>query len=120
MRTNVEAMLVASGDSNILITSPDRGDGKSTVSTALAQSFASLGRRTLLLDVDLRRGSLHQVLNTTQEHGLAEVLLGKANFEPTELSPNFSFLSCGHRRNHGSIAGSSHSQNTLIPQAVHR
>ena len=97
LRTNVEAMLVASGDSNILITSPDRGDGKSTVSTALAQSFASLGRRTLLLDVDLRRGSLHQVLNTTQEHGLAEVLLGKANFEPTELSPNFSFLSCGHR-----------------------
>ncbi len=94
LRTSLQAKL--KGESNtILITSPDRGDGKSTVSAALAQSFAKLGRKTLLVDVDLRRGELHKVLDLAHGTGLAELLNGDESVTPTTINENLAFLPRG-------------------------
>lgn len=46
----------------ILITSSQPSEGKSTTSMAIATGIARLGRRVLLLDVDLRRPALHRFL----------------------------------------------------------
>ena len=55
MRTNVEFADIDSGLHSLLVTSPAAGDGKSTVAANLALAFAQAGRRTILVDADLRK-----------------------------------------------------------------
>jgi capsular exopolysaccharide synthesis family protein len=96
LRTSVEAMLKTAGNPVALITSPDRSDGKSTVSVALAQSFAALGRRVLLMDVDLRRGHLHTVLGVAATTpGLTDYLCGQDEAAPLEIAEGLHFFVCG-------------------------
>jgi succinoglycan biosynthesis transport protein ExoP len=60
------------------VTSPGSGDGKSFVSSRLAIAFANLGLKTLLIDGDIRRGTLHQLFNITRTPGLTDFLAGTA------------------------------------------
>jgi succinoglycan biosynthesis transport protein ExoP len=52
LRTNVEARL-QSNPSVICVTSPARGDGKSSIAAMVAEAFARKGQRTLLVDGDV-------------------------------------------------------------------
>lgn len=61
---------------SLLVTSCQPREGKTTVSLNLALSLASSGRRTLLVDADLRRPSLHSALNVNGTPGLWEHLTG--------------------------------------------
>lgn len=63
----------------IAITSPAMGDGKSLVAANLALSFADPTRCTVLIDADLRRGSLHRLFHTSSSPGLADYLRGKVD-----------------------------------------
>ncbi|GEM_PF-173030 len=58
----------------IIVTSCEPGDGKSTVSANLAAAFAQSGKRTLLIDGDLRRPGLSTLLGLRGRQGLSEVL----------------------------------------------
>ena len=58
----------------ITITSPTPGDGKTTVAANLAASLAESGRRTLIVDADLRRPRLNEVFRVSNSQGLADVL----------------------------------------------
>jgi capsular exopolysaccharide synthesis family protein len=60
----------------ILIASAMTAEGKSTVSANLATCLASSGTRTLLVDADLRRGTLHRQFGIEQDPGLGDVLNG--------------------------------------------
>ena len=60
------------------VSSPGPGDGKSLVSSNLAMSFAEGGYRTLLIDGDVRRGSLHSMFDLQQRPGLLDHLAGTA------------------------------------------
>lgn len=60
----------------ILVTSARPGEGKSTVAANLAVAFAQGGSRTLLIDADLRRGSLGGVFGLPREPGLSDALAG--------------------------------------------
>ncbi len=62
----------------VTITSPGSADGKSFLSSNLARVFAEGGRRTLLIDGDLRRGLLHRRLAVARRPGLSELLRGEA------------------------------------------
>jgi capsular exopolysaccharide synthesis family protein len=66
----------------ILVTSSIAGEGKSTLSTNLATVLAQHGRRVLLVDTDLRRGTLHHRLNLPEGPGLSTLLSGQWN-DPT-------------------------------------
>jgi polysaccharide biosynthesis transport protein len=70
-------------DQNILqLTSSKPGEGKSTTSVILAELFAALGRKTLLIDADLRRPSVAALLGIEPPKvGLVEVLLGHVALE---------------------------------------
>ncbi|WP_234036202.1 polysaccharide biosynthesis tyrosine autokinase [Porphyrobacter sp. YT40] len=70
----------------IQFTSSQASEGKSTTSLILAQLFARLGRKTLLIDADLRKPSVHALLDIERPSaGLAEVLLGHVSFDAAKI-----------------------------------
>jgi capsular exopolysaccharide synthesis family protein len=83
---------------NIVVTSCEPQDGKSTVSVNLAIVLTQLGRRVLVVDGDLRRPRLHKVFAAPNAVGLSSLLSGNA--APEDLiqeteAPNLSFVSSG-------------------------
>ncbi len=88
----------------VTITSPGRGDGKSFVASNVALAFADAGYRTLLIDGDIRRGSLHRVLKLNRRPGLIELLAGSAPPEQVIQPggyPTLWFIGCGARTHVG-------------------
>ncbi|MDO7844600.1 GumC family protein [Sphingomonas immobilis] len=65
----------------ISIVSSVPGEGKTTTSAALGRIMAMSGDKVVLVDCDLRRGSLGKTLNQQQDAGLIEVLNGTASLE---------------------------------------
>ncbi|MEL6540854.1 MAG: polysaccharide biosynthesis tyrosine autokinase [Pseudomonadota bacterium] len=78
IKTTIEYS-IPRGQNAIQITSSKAGEGKSTTALILAELFARLGRRTLLIDADLRRPSIGALIDErASEMGLVEVLLDHA------------------------------------------
>jgi capsular exopolysaccharide synthesis family protein len=73
---------------NVLqLTSTQEAEGKSTTAVVLAELFARSGRKTLLIDADLRRPSVAKLLEIERPKvGLVEVLLGHAKLEDAIIS----------------------------------
>jgi Mrp family chromosome partitioning ATPase/uncharacterized protein involved in exopolysaccharide biosynthesis len=63
---------------SLLVTSATQEEGKSTIAANLARTLAMGGARVLLIDADLRRGTLHETLAMERSPGLADVLLRPA------------------------------------------
>jgi len=69
---------LSAAERNVLaITSPERSEGRSWLSANLATVFAQAGRRTLLIDADLRRPQQHLLFNIQNNVGLSELLTGR-------------------------------------------
>ncbi|GAB6187045.1 polysaccharide biosynthesis tyrosine autokinase [Thermopirellula anaerolimosa] len=88
----------------IIVTSAEPGDGKSTVAVNLAAAFAQSGKRTLLIDGDLRRPGLSTLLGLRGREGLSEVLRAEspaAESAPSRIRrdviPGLDVLPCGAR-----------------------
>jgi len=58
----------------ILITSPGRGEGKSTTSSNLAIALAEINQRVLLIDADIRKSNLHKLFDVSNSWGLSDLL----------------------------------------------
>jgi capsular exopolysaccharide synthesis family protein len=82
---SIRATLVHSNGANpprlVMVSSADTQEGKTTVASQLAASLARSGRRTLLLDGDLRNPSAHTVFGLPLGPGFAEVLRNDAERE---------------------------------------
>ena len=76
LRTAVLLRPNTPGPQSLLITSANPGEGKTTVSVNLALSLARLQRRVLIIDGDLRRPRLHEMLGVGDGMGLAQFLDG--------------------------------------------
>ena len=74
VRTNIIYGSVGERPKVVAFTSASPGDGKSTVAAGLAILFAQNKGRVLLIDADLRRPSIHSLLNVPQSPGLSGVL----------------------------------------------
>ncbi len=84
----------------LAVTSAAPGDGKSLISANLALSYAEAGMRTILVDGDTRRGSLHRTFGLKCKGGLTEYLLGKlpeSQLVQETSHNNLSLITCGQR-----------------------
>jgi len=70
---------VNSSQKIIQVTSPEPGDGKSTLAANLAVAMAQSGRRVLLIDSDLRRPVLHRMFGLRHSIGLTDVVGGEVD-----------------------------------------
>ncbi len=66
---------------SVLVTSASPGEGKSTTVIHLAIAHAEQGKRTLIIDADLRRPSIHKKLALSGAIGLSNVLLGEMGWK---------------------------------------
>lgn len=83
IRTLRNSILLGSFDRqyrSLLITSAAPGEGKTTTAANLATAHAEQGKRTLLIDGDLRRPSVHRNFNLPSVVGLSNVLLGEVGW----------------------------------------
>ena len=69
----------------IVVTSSVASEGKTTTSFKLATDIADLGRRTLLIDADLRRPTMHRRDNVGTHDGFTAVLAGELALEQAIL-----------------------------------
>jgi polysaccharide biosynthesis transport protein len=82
----------------IAVVSAGAGEGKSTTVFNLATVFAQGGQRTLIVDSDLRRPTLHKMLHVTNNLGLTNYLLKQNSLEQviqTSKLPTLDFLPSG-------------------------
>jgi tyrosine-protein kinase Etk/Wzc len=74
LRINVNRLMAQQAVKVLLVTSPSRGDGKTTIAENLASAFARSGRKVILLDGDLYHPQLHVRLKLDNETGLTSIL----------------------------------------------
>jgi protein-tyrosine kinase len=65
----------------LAVVSPGPGEGRSYIAANLAVLFSQLGKRTLLIDADLRKPRQHKIFNLPGRIGLSAVLAGRAGWD---------------------------------------
>lgn len=88
------------GHKLVQVTSPDPGDGKSTLAANLAVSIAYSGKKVLLIDADFRRPRVHKIFGLSDEVGITSVINGTHELPDATASTdieNLSILVCGPR-----------------------
>lgn len=81
LRTNIQYSSFDKEIRTIVITSSEPGEGKSTTAGNLALSFAQADKRTIMIDCDLRKPSLHRKFKISNLIGLSDILIGKEKLE---------------------------------------
>ena len=95
LRTNIHFATVDAPARTLLVTSSNPGEGKTTTAANLAFAMAMDGKKVILVDTDLRRPSLHKLLDIPTVPGLTDVLLGHAPLSPVEIMSGLSVLPAG-------------------------
>lgn len=82
-----------------LLTSSMSGEGKSFVTNNLAAAMAISGKKTVLLELDLRKPKISRYLSLTNKRGLSNYLIGKAEIseiiQQSNVHPNFYVIGSG-------------------------
>ena len=77
LRTNLSFYSLDEPLRTLVVTSPAPDEGKSTTIANLAVTMAQGGHRTILVDCDLRRPSLHELFDVNNEAGLTTMVLNE-------------------------------------------
>ena len=98
IRTSVELSTEHGTPQTMMVTSSRAGEGKSTTALAMARDAALGGRKVLLIDGDMRRPSLHKLLNKSRQPGLSTFLTQQVSAESVVMetdTPGLFFIPAG-------------------------
>jgi len=79
IRTNIQFSMVDKELKTLACTSATMSEGKSTTITNLAVTIARQGQKVLLVDADLRKPTIHKIMEVKNQHGLTNLLTKKKN-----------------------------------------
>ena len=102
LRTSLEYTRIDGQLKSILVSGTAMSEGKSTVCLNLAMAFALVGKKTLVIDCDLRRASLHKKFKLKRHAGLTDYLYSQKHtidesfFQSTPMEKLF-LLSAGKK-----------------------
>jgi polysaccharide biosynthesis transport protein len=118
VRTNLLLSRLDEAAKVLMVTSGMAKEGKSFASLNLAAAFACNGGKVLLVDADLRRGTLSMVVNRRSGAGLSQVLLRElapsAAYMQIDDIPGLTFMPAGPCPHHASELLGSQQMNALI------
>jgi capsular exopolysaccharide synthesis family protein len=99
IRSNLQYVLNKKEKSIILVTSSFSGEGKSYVTTNMGAVLALAGKKTVILEFDIRKPKILSGLGIAKGPGISNYLVGKANLEdlirPIPEQDNLFVLGCG-------------------------
>ncbi|MFN8473785.1 MAG: CpsD/CapB family tyrosine-protein kinase [Anaerolineae bacterium] len=99
LRTSLDFSSLDQAIHSVVVTSSAPDEGKSTTLANLAVTLAQAGRRTICVDADLRRPSLHRLFNLPNTAGLTTMMLDDAALASPPLqagpTPNLRILTSG-------------------------
>jgi capsular exopolysaccharide synthesis family protein len=99
IRTNLQYILRSKDKSVIMVTSSYSGEGKSFISTNIAAVIALTGKKTVILEFDIRKPKIVHGLSLKRSHGITNYVIGSCSLEELPIPvPNFENLyviSCG-------------------------
>lgn len=81
LRTNIQYSSFDKEVRVIVVTSSEAGEGKSTTAGNLAISFSQAQKKTIMIDCDLRKPSLHKKFRISNMVGLSDLLKGKESLK---------------------------------------
>ncbi len=98
LRTTLHFAFIEARNNVIMISGPSPDVGKTFVSINLAAVMADAGKKILLIDGDMRRGTINKYLRVNREHGLSELILNTIEIDDAIHKialTNFDFISTG-------------------------
>ena len=98
VRTNIQFVNLDKKSKTLLITSAQPSEGKTTVAANLAIALAQSGRKVILVDCDMRRPTLHKLLEVNSSRGLCDMIIRGRNdtsYLSGTLVPNLRLLPAG-------------------------
>ena len=98
LRTNIEYSSFDESLKTIVVTSSEPNEGKTTTAGNLAISLAHNEKKVLLIDCDLRRGTIHRRFKISNAEGLSEIIVGKTSIEKVvrEVTKNLGIITTGN------------------------
>lgn len=79
LRTSLHFAMMQAGNKVLMMTGVSPSIGKTFVCANLAAVISQTGKRVLMIDCDMRKGYTHELLGTSNDNGLSEGLVGKAD-----------------------------------------
>ena len=99
IRSNLQYVINKIDKPVILVTSSFSGEGKSFVTTNMGAVLGLAGKRTIVIEFDIRKPKIFSGLGLAKKQGVTNYILGKADIEdlpvPVPGQDNFFVLSCG-------------------------
>ncbi|KAF1715230.1 tyrosine-protein kinase [Pseudoxanthomonas yeongjuensis] len=99
LRTSLHFARLKTRNNLLMITAPSPGVGKTFVCANLAVAMAQADQRVILVDADMRRGTLHNAVGVRWEGGLSELITGQIELDEAirkvSGADNLSFISRG-------------------------
>lgn len=97
LQVNIDLASVKDKKKIIGITSSTKSEGKSTTLVNLANIYAKKGKKVIIIDLDLRRPTIHFYFRKPNETGIVDYVLGEIQKEDLIIhtNENIDFINCG-------------------------
>ncbi|MDU1889944.1 MAG: polysaccharide biosynthesis tyrosine autokinase [Dysgonomonas sp.] len=92
MRVRIEYMAQRENKITVLVTSTEPADGKTFIATNIASVYQLMGKKVIIVDLDLRRPSVGKTLKIESTKGISNYLIGQVTLDEIIIShPDYGF-----------------------------